>query len=198
MASSLVTIIPPPPVVISLFPLKLRQATSPSVPTIAPLYLAPRLSVASSMTTRPYRRASSSSGSMSTGWPRMWTGMIALTRRPVTRLCTTPPADSHCDSKKSFNRDTSIWKYLGSASMNTGHAPTYRMAFTGEMNVRVDTITSSSASTPATIRAMCNAAVPFTVAIACVVPTYSVIARSNRPTNWPTDDTKFVRMHSSM
>src|SRR6185312_16328866 len=82
--------------------------------------------------------------------------------------------------------------------MKTGHAPTYRMALTGAMNVSVDTSTSSSASTPATIRAVCNADVPLDVATAYCAPVALASARSKRSTYSPTDDTQFVSRHSLM
>src|SRR6185437_6693339 len=82
--------------------------------------------------------------------------------------------------------------------MKTGHAPTYRIALTGAMNVSVETRTSSSPSTPATISAVCNAEVPLDVATAKRVPVALARARSNRSTYSPTDDTQFVSRHSLM
>ena len=73
-ASSSVTSIPPPPVVMSLLPLKLKQPTRPIVPTWRPANgpsrsVAPSASEASSTTGTPWRSAAPTIGSMSAGWP---------------------------------------------------------------------------------------------------------------------------------
>ena len=100
----------------------------------------------------------------------MWTGKMAFTRRPVCRLRNICPSQWQRSSRKSITPSGSICQYLGSASMKTGHAPKYRIALAGAMKVSDETSTSSSASTPASMRAMCRAAVPLTVAIAYFVP----------------------------
>ena len=81
---------PPPPVVMILLPLKQSTAEWPKVPHALPCHVEPSDSVASSTTTRPYFAATASSGDMSTGCPKMWTGTTARIRRPVCRFTNSP------------------------------------------------------------------------------------------------------------
>src|SRR5687767_13813739 len=84
-----------------------------------------------------------------------------------------------------------------SESTSTGAPRSYAIAFADAMNVSDGTSTSSPGSTPASRIATCSAAVPVAHATACFAPTYAANSRSNRSTNGPTDDTKFVVTHSS-
>src|SRR5207247_1947401 len=80
--------------------LKLKHPISPNVPAMRPLYSEPRDSVASSMTAMSYLRANSINGSHSQGWPRISTGRIAATLRPVSLFLSEPPTHSHFLTRK--------------------------------------------------------------------------------------------------
>ncbi len=71
------------------------------------------------------------------------------------------------------------------------------MGLTEATNVRSATRTSSPGPTSRTRSARWMAAVPLEQATAWRAPTASANSRSNRSTNGPTDETKFVARHSS-
>ena len=65
----------------------------------------------------------------------------------------------------------SILKY-SSESINIGLALLYEIALTDAIKVKLGTMTSSPDLTPATFKAICNAAVPLTQATPYLAPTY--------------------------
>ena len=70
------------------------------------------------------------------------------------------------------------------------------LLFAVATKVKVGIRTSSPLTTPASLSAMCNAAVPFTVATANFDPTKLEILFSKSVTFCPTEETKFESMHS--
>src|SRR3954462_2045090 len=108
---------PPPEVVIILLPLKETTDMRPKLPLGRFLYVAPSDSAASSSTGTPYRSHSGSSASMSALWPYRFTTMTQRGSR-FSRL-------AHANARSSASGD--MFQLPGSASMNTGFAPQYRM-----------------------------------------------------------------------
>src|SRR3989442_8862365 len=82
---------PPPPVVTSLFALKLKHVSRVHCPRGRPRYQAPKDSVASSIIVNRYSSTTWVIACKSQGCPRMSTGSTATTRRPVWRVAGLPP-----------------------------------------------------------------------------------------------------------
>ena len=80
--------------------------------------------------------------------------------------------------------------------MNTGQAPACRMALAVATKVSVEVSTQSPGRTPATISAVCSAAVPLTVATAWAQPRRLAMSVSKRLTKPPPEDTQLVSTHS--
>ena len=98
-------------------------------------------------------------------------------------------------AKKTFNEKGLSPRVSISTSKKTGFAPTYLIALQGATNDNGCVITSSFVLTPARIKEICRAEVPFTVAIANLLPTFFANFCSKVSTNSPTDDTKVESMH---
>ena len=62
---------------------KLKVAASPKVAISPAAARAPKAWAQSSTTSRPWARARSMIAGMSAGWPKMWTGRIALVAGPI-------------------------------------------------------------------------------------------------------------------
>ncbi len=126
------TTIPPSPVVIVLFPKKLKVEISPNVPTYLPLYLEPKASAQSSITNKFLLLASSTICSISHGCPYKWTHIIALVLLVI--FCSMSLTD--------------ICQVSLSESTKMGVAPVYFIALTDAIYVSVGTITSSPSDIP--------------------------------------------------
>ena len=128
----------------------------------------------------------------------MCIGTTAAKRLPVLLLYVKPSAPLRAFSfRKSSNFSALIPIVLLSTSTKTGFAPVYDIALQVAIKETGCVITSSSALTPASNKQICKAEVPFTAAIAYLLPVYSHIACSNFPTYSPTDETKLLSIASN-
>src|SRR5262245_54500558 len=123
--------IPPSPLVMFFSSWKLKQPTSPSVPTRRPLYRLPHDWAASSITFRLWARAKATIASISAATPPRWTGMIALVRLLSTR-----------------GRSLGSICIDSSTSAKTGRARLATIAPTDAIKVTAGTIPSSPGPTP--------------------------------------------------
>ncbi|MNR09571.1 hypothetical protein D3C85_1257780 [compost metagenome] len=119
-----------------------------------PLYVAPKLCAASSMTVMPCLSAMALTSSMSPHCPYSETGMMALVRGVILASIS----------------ETLILQVSGSTSTNTGTAPSSTMTSAVATNVNEVVMTSSPAFTPSAISAISSASVPEATVMQCLAP----------------------------
>ena len=137
---------PPPEVVIILFPLKLTTLYLPKLPVCLPRKVAPNDSAASSIKIAPYCLHIFWISSSFAGVPYKF---ATITTFVFGYLSNAFP-----------NATGSIFQVLYSLSINTGFPFSYRTGFTVAAKVMSEQNTLSPCLTPANFTAKCKAAVP--------------------------------------
>src|SRR5690606_56578 len=136
---------------------------------LRPLYVAPKLCAASSMTGMPWRAAMALTSSMSPTWPYSDTGMMALVRGVILASIS----------------DVSILQVSGSTSTNTGLAPSSTMTSAVATKVNDVVMTSSPGPMPSAIRDMSRASVPDATVMQWRAPLWAQRAASSSLTSGP-------------
>ena len=125
---------------------------------------------------------------MSGIFPKVYTGMIAATLRPVSIWSRLPSFLSQCFSISSFTIPASIHQ-VSSISISQGIALQWAAAFADAIKVKVGRITKSPGPTPTAVSAAWSPVVPADVATAKSLPVAFAVICSNLETYSPTEDT---------
>ena len=121
---------------------------------LRPLYVAPKLCAASSITARPCFAAMALISSMSAGWPYKETGMIARVFGVMAAAM----------------REASIFAVSSSTSTKTGFAPSKTIISPVATNVKGVVMISSPGLMSSAIKAISNASVPDATVMQCFAP----------------------------